>query len=61
MRGLGKTGVHQVKMLEWEGGPAGETHPPGIVMPRQLRHSYAVTEIKSNRAVAEMEGESDLK
>jgi trimethylamine-N-oxide reductase (cytochrome c) len=35
MQGLGRPGVHQVKMIEWMGGPSGGSPmPPGMVYPR---------------------------
>jgi anaerobic selenocysteine-containing dehydrogenase len=49
MRGLGKTGVHQLKMLEW--GLSGMWHPKGSPMPEPkeypyfLRPSYSITEV----------------
>jgi trimethylamine-N-oxide reductase (cytochrome c) len=53
MQGLGKPGVHQVKMIEWNGAPTGGSPMPrGVVAPRMLRHAYTVIEIGSNRAYA---------
>lgn len=52
MRGLGKPGVHQVKMLEWSGiGDVKRSPMPvGLVNPEMLRTAYTVLEVKSRRA-----------
>jgi trimethylamine-N-oxide reductase (cytochrome c) len=59
MQGLGKPGVHQVKMIEW-GGPSGRSPmPTGVVPPQMLRHSYTILEVGSHRASAmEIRGEA---
>jgi anaerobic selenocysteine-containing dehydrogenase len=51
MQGLGKPGVHQVKMLEWglsamwtqKGGPL----PAGMIYPQLLKPSYSITDVGS--------------
>ena len=46
MQGLGKPGVHQVKMIEWATFDARNTPmPPGILAPRHFSHAYNVTKI----------------
>jgi len=57
MQGLGKPGVHQVKMLEWglsaiwhpgRGGPL----PTGVAFPELIKLAYTISDIKSERALA---------
>jgi len=50
MRGLGKEGVHQFKMMEWSGPPWGNPMPRGVIKPKVLQMSYLVTEVKTERA-----------
>jgi molybdopterin guanine dinucleotide-containing S/N-oxide reductase-like protein len=54
MQGLGKPGVHQVKMIEWGyGDPVkGSPMPMGAVTPQMLKHAYCIKEIGSRRADA---------
>ena len=52
MQGVGKPGVHQVKMMEWGGPPAGAPMPPGVVQPRVNLMAYDVGGIISNRPSA---------
>jgi molybdopterin guanine dinucleotide-containing S/N-oxide reductase-like protein len=52
MQGLGRPGVHQAKMMEWGGPPAGTPMPPGIVRPRVHLMSYDIGGIISNRPSA---------
>jgi trimethylamine-N-oxide reductase (cytochrome c) len=52
MQGLGRPGVHQAKMMEWAGPPPGAPMPPGVIEPRMMRISFAVTETGSKRAAA---------
>jgi len=49
MQGLGRPGVHQVKMMEWGGPPAGAPMPPGVVRPRVQLMAYDVGGIIANR------------
>ncbi|MBN1190073.1 MAG: molybdopterin-dependent oxidoreductase [Dehalococcoidales bacterium] len=49
MQGLGRPGVHQAKMMEWGGPPAGAPMPPGIAYPRMNMMAYDVGMIISNR------------
>ncbi len=42
MQGLGKPGVHQVKMLEWGRLQMGEPMPPGVIGARILRFAEVV-------------------
>jgi molybdopterin guanine dinucleotide-containing S/N-oxide reductase-like protein len=60
MQGLGRPGVHQAKMMEWGGPPAGTPLPPGVVRPRVHLMAYDVGGIISNRpAAADRQSQSD--
>lgn len=54
MQGLGKPGVHQVKMIEWGLSdlwyPKLSPMPVGVVHPQNFRLNYTITEIKTKRA-----------
>jgi anaerobic selenocysteine-containing dehydrogenase len=54
MQGLGRPGVHQVKMIEWGFFiSTAKERPPmplGILFPKMLRTAYSITEIGSSRA-----------
>ena len=52
MQGLGRPGVHQAKMMEWGGPPAGTPMPPGVVRPRVHLMAYDVGGIIANRPSA---------
>jgi anaerobic selenocysteine-containing dehydrogenase len=53
MQGLGKPGVHQVKMLEWATfDPKDSPMPPSVVAPRNFVHSYSVAKIGTKWAGA---------
>jgi anaerobic selenocysteine-containing dehydrogenase len=61
MQGVGKPGVHQVKMLEWGlsaiWNPKGGPLPVGVVLPELIKLAYTVSDVKSERAItAEAEG-----
>jgi anaerobic selenocysteine-containing dehydrogenase len=63
MQGLGKPGVHQVKMIEWGffvvTAESRAPMPLGIVFPHVLRFAYSITEIGSSRAArSEKKGEA---
>ncbi len=52
MQGVGKPGVHQAKMMEWGGPPAGAPMPPGAVSPKVNMMAYDVGMIIANRPAA---------
>jgi anaerobic selenocysteine-containing dehydrogenase len=63
MQGLGKPGVHQAKMIEWNWWPKRSTLPIGSIYPKMLRLVYGVDEVRSNRAIAaesEAKGRTEL-
>ena len=53
MQGLGKPGVHQVKMLEWGISGMWDAHgspmPMGQVFPQMLNPAYTITDIGGTR------------
>jgi anaerobic selenocysteine-containing dehydrogenase len=56
MQGLGKPGVHQVKMLEWGLSamwfPKGSPMPMSTLYPQMLRPAYTIMDVGSQRAAA---------
>ena len=54
MQGLGKSGVHQLKMLEWGLANVWSSKrspmPIGKVFPQMMRHAYTIMEVGSRRA-----------
>jgi hypothetical protein len=56
MQGLGKPGVHQIKMLEWGLSaifcPGKNPMPRGVVLPDTIRFAYTVVDVGSRRAAA---------
>ena len=63
MQGLGKPGIHQVKMLEWGlsaiWSPNRSPMPIGVKFPEMVRFAYTVSDVGTDRAsAAEAEGET---
>jgi anaerobic selenocysteine-containing dehydrogenase len=64
MQGLGRPGVQQAKMIEWNvsavmnevGHRRGSPVPKGIIAPRAPRNAYLVTDIKTERAEKSVDG-----
>ncbi len=54
MQGVGKPGVHQVKMMEWAtiGDTARSPMPTSVKNPRRLRNEYSVVDVGGRRAAA---------
>ncbi len=46
MQGLGKPGVHQVKMIEWKTVPKGSPMPKGVISPRKLMFAEVIRPVE---------------